>query len=95
MPLSVPRLFSELRRRVFRASPDDELSVWHSTLNNFLSRRVNKWVTENLKILTYLSGRGVFYIFIGTLELGFYFSILHLVIGIILVSRVEQHHLEP
>lgn len=27
------------------------------TLNNFLSRRVNKWVTENLKILTYLSGR--------------------------------------
>jgi hypothetical protein len=80
---------------VFRASADDELSVWHSTLNNFLSRRVNKWVTENLKILTYLSGRGVFYIFIGTLELGFYFSILHLVIGIILVSRVEQHHLEP
>lgn len=80
---------------VFGASPDDELSVWHSSLNNFLSRRVNKWVTENLKILTYLSGRGVFYIFIGTLELGFYFSILHLVIGIILVSRVEQHQLGP
>ena len=58
-----------------------------ASYNNFLSRRVSKWLAENMKILTYMTGRGMFYIFVGTLELGFWFSTLHLVIGIILVSE--------
>lgn len=40
---------------------------------------------EYMKILTFMTGRGFFYIFVGTIELGFWFSTLHLVIGIILV----------
>jgi hypothetical protein len=38
-----------------------------------------------MRILTFMTGRGFFYIFVGTIELGFWFSTLHLVIGIILV----------
>lgn len=56
-----------------------------SSYNNFVSKRVSKWLTENMKILTFMTGRGFFYIFVGTLELGFWFSTLHLVVGCILV----------
>jgi hypothetical protein len=41
---------------------------------------------ENLKILTFLSGRGAFYVFLGTLELAIWDSPLHLILGIVLVS---------
>jgi hypothetical protein len=57
-----------------------------SSYNNFLSKRVSKWLSDNMKILTYMTGRGFFYIFVGTLELGFWFSTLHLVIGAILCA---------
>ncbi|GAB5036608.1 golgi apparatus membrane protein tvp15 [Nannochloropsis oceanica] len=55
-----------------------------STSTNFVSKKVSRWLNENMKILTYMTGRGLFYCFLGTIELGFWFSTLHLVIGIIL-----------
>ncbi len=35
-----------------------------ASYNNFLSKRVSKWLTDNMKILTYMTGRGFFYIFV-------------------------------
>jgi len=41
-----------------------------SSSTNFFSKKVSRWLNENMKILTYMTGRGLFYCFIGTVREG-------------------------